>query len=575
MLVDRGWWSRHLAQLGLDARPVDAAGGQWEVTYGPAAHRPLTLRLASARRSGLAEESALQAGAGLMVLFGLREQDGPRRLGVGFASAVSAVAAGQGVLAALLGQARGTPQPTSVSVNPGTAVLFSQSHHLELAAAGPDTAAFGTGQPPPFRTSDGRLVEVETFRPERWAAFWRLLGADPREAGQAWRSHEARQWTACCRVPLGLHTAAFRPLADLRAAADSTGVCVVPLDGTAGDRLTEPWSLSPAPTPSSQRPAVAWEGSGQPPPSDLPLSGLTVLEATHYLQGPYTGRVLAMLGARVIRLEPPQGDPARGVEPVTDGCSVAFRALHRGKEPLLADLTRSQGRRLAHEATARADVFLTNWSPGLLERTQLGPAVLRRINPALTYARAGGGPADDDAWPHTATDWSIQAASGLARAVRPDGESPAVSQLTLLDPLGGLLCAQGVLAALLHQQHTGQVSRVDTSLLHAARFLRAFPRSRPGPALHPLPTADGHLAVEDTPALRRTLGLTDTADRVDFTRALAPRTARDWERELTRTGITATRVRGLSEILAAPADTGWLRYAHNGPHAARPWNISA
>lgn len=560
-------WEQHMADIGLTVQADPAMAGQALVSTG--GKEPVCLRIAGSSPLRMDQESAVQAATGLMHMYGLREGAGPRRLGLPYASVNTAVMAAQGVYASLIGQARGSTRGSTLTMNPGAGILLGQSHHVELAEEGTNVEAYGIGEPPPFRTQDGHLIEIETLKPERWDAFWRRLGADRRDVGRAWQAHETRQWTACFRAPESLHRAAFRPLAYIQAVAERAGVCIMQLDGGIADQLTEPWANAPSPTRRRTMP----HRESRISPKWLPLYGMTVVEASHFLQGPYAGRVLALLGAQVVRLEPPAGDPARGIEPVVNGCSVSFRALHRGKATLNVDLTNTHDRHLVHELIADADVFVTNWSPGLLGRTHLDYTTLHHVNPSLVYGQASGGMPDAEGWPHTATDWSIQAASGMARALRPEEEDPAVSQMTLLDPLGGMLCAEGVLAALLHREDSGQGGLVETSLRHAARLLMSFPYVRGGPLFHPLPTEDGYLAVDDSPQLRALLDMSESSDRLAFTQVLASKPAAEWEKELTEAGAVATHARSMAEVLCDPPDTNWLRF-HRGIQAELPWRMS-
>lgn len=557
--------------LGCEARSSIRDGSAWQLTprYMSDAEPVMVRFVDSAGRATIPREMSLQARYGLMHMFGLREGAGPRRMAVPFATTVSAVVAAQAVLAAQFARARGSVVADEIVVNPAAAVLFSQEHHLALAAAGPDTAAFGVGAPPPFVTADGYRVEIETFRPDRWGGFWRQLGVGACDVGRSWRSHAARQWTACCLLPESLFEAVSRhSLSQLEAVAENWGVCAVVLrPGGEEYRLDRPWNLTPGPQ-KWERPSAVVRGGA-------PLAGITVVELTHYLQGPYVGRVLGMLGADVIRIEPPEGDPARGIEPVVAGSSVAFQTLHRDKRHITLDLDDPQDKASLRELVAEADVFLHNWSAGQAARAQLDADSLWQINPSLVHTHAGGGGAH---LPHTASDWSIQAASGLAHTLRPEGESPAVSQLTLLDPLGGMLGALGTLSALLQRQRDRRGMSVSTSLLHAARTLLTLtpllaptPHSE-GPAFHPLPTNEGHLALDDSPQLRASLGLSCTAERDEFTAALSGNSAAWWEEHLSRQGVQAARVRGYTDILPDLERTGVIN-RDSCVHLTAPWRF--
>lgn len=130
-------WKRHFAHLGINLMPVKGAPGNWQVSAIAYRHPPLVLSLVAPFGQYVVGEATLQAACGLMSLFGRREGEGPRRTGVPFASVCGAIAAGQGIMAALVAQARGSLDVSQVVVDAGSATLFSQSHHVELTALGP------------------------------------------------------------------------------------------------------------------------------------------------------------------------------------------------------------------------------------------------------------------------------------------------------------------------------------------------------------------------------------------------------------------------------------------------------
>jgi len=281
-----------------------------------------------------------------------------------------------------------------------------------------------------------------------------------------------------------------------------------------------------------------------------------------------------MLGASVVLVELPDGDPARGIEPVVDGCFAGFRALHRGKRAVRLDLMTPAGRNSLLDLLATADVFLHNWPDGRAERLDLTPQKLWRTHPHLVCAHASGwAPQRGTALPGVASDWSAQAHSGLAYAQRPDDEAPATSVATMLDTLGGLVSAEAILAALLLRETTGRTSAVDTSLLASAQLLVRPNRPAAGPLFHPLPTADGHLAVSDTPRARTALGLPSDAGRTDFIRALAADSAASWTTRLEARGAPATRVRSIRDVLSDPVLAPYLAH-DSGVYVVNPWEFS-
>src|SRR5689334_2721937 len=122
--------------------------------------------------------------------------------------------------------------------------------------------------------------------------------------------------------------------------------------------------------------------------STPPLIGLKVLEVGHYIAAPFCTRILADLGAEVIKVEPPGGDPVRGWGAAKDGHSVWF-SIH-GRNKLSVELDLKRRRDVAMRLAERADVLVENLRAGQLERLNLGPATLHQVNPRLVIARISG-----------------------------------------------------------------------------------------------------------------------------------------------------------------------------------------
>lgn len=427
--------------------------------------------------AGLADERAVQAACGLAHLHG-RARGGPRFLPVDYASVCAGVLASQAVAAAALALDRGGPAlRASVSVA-GAALLAVAPYAAAEAAArresapGPGTGP-GTvpGQSPPFRSADGVRFEVETLDADAWLRFWEALGA-PREAIAAgWAPFQRRFATAECPLPAALFavTAAL-PFADTARAARACGVGAVPLrpPEAVRERAPEsPWRLAPT-GPAGALPPL-------PPPGRGPLAGLRVVEATNRVQGPLAGLLLTLLGADTVRVEPPGGDPMRGVPPLADGLSARFAALNHGKGAVEHDLGTAAGRRAAAALAAGAHVFLYNWPPGRAERFGLGADDLAARAPGLVHVHADGWAGEEPASGTPATDFPVQAHGGVAHLLA-DGAGPAPSLVTLTDVLGGLLAAEAALAGLLLRSRAGTGARARTALVDAARLLRAAGR---------------------------------------------------------------------------------------------------
>ncbi|MEU9763626.1 CoA transferase [Streptomyces sp. NPDC047985] len=540
-------------------------------------------------------EGAVQAACGIMHVHG-RASGGPRPLAVEYAATVAGVLTAQGVSAVLLARHRGL-ELREVRTSAAQGALLALCQYLADATAPPDE----TGTPPDSAvlpsgggvrgvapggatlvSAEGVAFEVETLDPEAWRLFWARLGVAARVAGRGWTPFQQRFATAVCVLPGELRDAARRtPLDALRAASRTCGVSLVALsDDPVPPGLPEPVRL--APSPGGAR--VPRPGGGPASQFTLPLGGVRVVESTRRVQGPLAGHVLALLGAEVVRVEPPGGDPMRALPPLSGGCSARYAALNAGKTVVEADLRTNQGRATLRELVADADAFVHNWAPGRDVRLGLDAEGLWRVRPDLVYAGASG---FGDAYPseHTpiGTDYLAQARSGLAAALRPAGEPPAPSLMTLTDVLGGLVCAQGVVAGLLRRARTGSGVRAETSLLSAAALVPRPPVRRPGwsPLELPLRTADGYLylgerARADEAALARLTGASHSAPG-DVAACFGRRTTGEWRERLRSAGLGATEVRtDLSTLPADPAFRDAVVPAPPGGYATvrSPWTFS-
>ncbi len=196
------------------------------------------------------------------------------------------------------------------------------------------------------------------------------------------------------------------------------------------------------------------------------LSGVTVLDLTRLLPGPYATRILCDLGAEVIKIEDcSAGDPARQLEPVW------FEWLSRGKRSIKLDLRGAGGREALFEMVARADALVEGFRPGALARFGFGPEELRQVNPKLVivsctgYGQAGS-------WSQQAGhDLNYLAWSGLLDLMPRDGAVPVNPPIQLADLAGGMFSALSVLMGVLRSRQTGQGSHLDVSMLDALGHL--------------------------------------------------------------------------------------------------------
>ncbi|MCS7256467.1 MAG: CoA transferase [Thermomicrobium sp.] len=211
----------------------------------------------------------------------------------------------------------------------------------------------------------------------------------------------------------------------------------------------------------------------------LPLEGLTVVELGQAVSSPLCTMLLGDLGADVIKIEPPQGDPARGYgPPFVAGESPYFLSVNRNKRSIVIDLKHPEGARLARDLAARADVLVTNFRPSAMQRLGLDEPTLRALNPRLIYCQVTGyGPRGP--WADVpAFDQVAQGMSGLMSVTGKPESGPVRVGIAIADILAALFATYGVLAALYERERSGVGQRVDTSLLGAVIGVLTFQAGR-------------------------------------------------------------------------------------------------
>jgi crotonobetainyl-CoA:carnitine CoA-transferase CaiB-like acyl-CoA transferase len=242
-----------------------------------------------------------------------------------------------------------------------------------------------------------------------------------------------------------------------------------------------------------------------------PLSGILVADFSRVLAGPYATMLLADLGADVIKVEGPGGDDTRGWVPPTRGdVGTYYLAVNRNKRSVVLDLKDEEDRGLAHELSARADVFIQNFKPGGLIRFGLDYDSVRNRNESVIYCSISGFGAGKGA-SLPGYDLLVQGMSGLMSLTgAPDGP-PFRSGISVFDVMTGMHSVIGILAALHHRDLTGKGQHVETNLLSSALSALVNQTSayvaggvvpgRMGNAhlslfpYEPLPTGDGELIV--------------------------------------------------------------------------------
>ncbi|HEX6155936.1 MAG TPA: CaiB/BaiF CoA-transferase family protein [Burkholderiales bacterium] len=205
-----------------------------------------------------------------------------------------------------------------------------------------------------------------------------------------------------------------------------------------------------------------------------PLEGITVVALEQVIAGPFATRQLAELGARVIKIERPDGgDAARSYDRTVKGLSSHFVWVNRSKESLSLDVKQPASREILQRLVSRADVFLQNLAPGAAERLGLGPS-LREKDPKLIWCGISGyGPAGPYA-AKKAYDLLVQCEAGLL-SVTGTPESPAKAGIPAADIAAGMYAFSSILAALVRRGRTGEGATIDVTMLEALGEWMGFP----------------------------------------------------------------------------------------------------
>lgn len=196
------------------------------------------------------------------------------------------------------------------------------------------------------------------------------------------------------------------------------------------------------------------------------LEGVTVLDLTRVLAGPYSAMILADMGARVIKIENPKGgDDTRSMGPFVNGNSVYYTNFNRSKLGCTLNLKAPEGKAIFLELVKKADVVLENYRPGTMEKLGLGYDVLKEVNPGIIYGSVSGFGHTGPYSKRAGYDIVGQAMGGMMSTTGWPGGSPTRTGTPIGDVLGGLNMAIGVLAALVNKQKTGLGEKVDVALV--------------------------------------------------------------------------------------------------------------
>jgi formyl-CoA transferase len=235
-----------------------------------------------------------------------------------------------------------------------------------------------------------------------------------------------------------------------------------------------------------------------------PLDHIRVLDITTTIAGPYCARLMADLGATVIKVEAAEGDMMRGRPPMRDGASTTFGQLNAGKHSIVLDLKQPAAQEIVQRLLETTDVLVENFRPGVMRRFGLDYASLSAIHPSLIYCAISGygqtGPSSDLA----AYAPAIHAASGYDMAhlgYQPGRDRPDNCGIYVADVLSATYAFGAVMAALLHRERTGRGQLIDVSMLESMLTLllgevqtAQFPVPPAGrPMFGPVRTADGFI----------------------------------------------------------------------------------
>ncbi len=323
-----------------------------------------------------------------------------------------------------------------------------------------------------------------------------------------------------------------------------------------------------------------------------PLAGLTVVDLTRVLSGPYCTMLLADMGARVIKIEQPgRGDDTRAWgPPFVDGESAYFLSINRNKESLTLDLKHAAGRQILERLLDRADVVVENFRPGTMQRFGFGYDTVAARWPRVVYCSISGFGQTGPRRSQPGYDAVVQAEGGLMSITGEADGAPFRLGVAISDIVSGMFAAQGIAMALLARVRTNRGQHVDIGMLDATTALLTYQAGayfatgsapvRMGnrhPTIVPYETfsaRDGDFVlavgndrlwqsfcrVAGLGALAEDVRFATNRDRVEWYETLRPllashlrtRTRAEWIAALTAAGIPCGAVRDVAEVLEDP-----------------------
>jgi CoA:oxalate CoA-transferase len=204
------------------------------------------------------------------------------------------------------------------------------------------------------------------------------------------------------------------------------------------------------------------------------LRGVKFLECAHFISGTHCAQVLADHGAEVIKLEPLDGDPSRKSPPIWNGWSLYFAAHNRGKKSVAVNLKTPEGERILHRLLAWADVVVTNYTSGAVERLGLDFDSASKANPRIVVVRISAFGATGSERDVPGFDGTVQARTGLAHMIGPPDRPPTVTSVPLVDYLAAVEGALAAMLGLRARDANGRGCELDVSMLDAASTVLGY-----------------------------------------------------------------------------------------------------
>jgi CoA:oxalate CoA-transferase len=292
-----------------------------------------------------------------------------------------------------------------------------------------------------------------------------------------------------------------------------------------------------------------------------PLADVRVLDLTTFLSGPYACLVLAQLGAQIVKVEPPSGDPTRSGEAIPH--NDLWFGLHRGRRSVVLDLKQKQARQVFVDLARHADVVIENYRPGVTTRLGIEAADLRAVNERLIVCSISGYRAGSAMANYAAIDGVVQAFSGSFAIPPVFGlpEGPIACQIA--DFAGGTAAAQGVLAALYARERSGVGCHIELTLVECVlNWLLSCDRAghlRSPNTILATGSDGGRFVVQTTMHFRTRLAallgleFESTEEYADRVReVLATRPCAEWLAVISAAGLPVAPIQTLAEALAHP-----------------------